>query len=244
MHAMPQSPMNPMLREARAAVFAAVCVLVGAAGHDALSPAGIPAWALVVSTAILYVAVRPLTKRERGLPGIVGAMGVVQLALHAAFSSAQQHAPTTMPDMQMAAAARAHGLPPVGAWWCGPKAPAGMTGMVMHHAAGMPSAAGHSMTVGMFGWHIAAALVASWWLWRGEAAAWDLGRALVLLVAEPLRLLGRAFMALAALTRLAAWTPPRVASPRAFDATHRLGPGRLVRFSLARRGPPVATAFC
>lgn len=244
MHAMPQSPMNPMLREARAAVFAAVCVLVGAVGHDALSPGGIPAWALAASTVVLYLAVRPLTKRERGLPSIVGAMGVVQLALHAAFTSAQQHGASAMPDMQTAAAARAHGLPPVGAWWCGPKAPAGMADMVMYHAAGMPSAAAHSMTIGMFGWHVAAALAASWWLRRGEAAAWDLARALVVSVAEPLRLLGAALVALATLATLAAWTPPHSAGPRALDTTDRLGPGRSIRFSLARRGPPVAVAFC
>jgi hypothetical protein len=234
---------NPILREARAAVFAAVAVLVGAFGHDAFSPTDIPVWALASCVALLYVAIRPFTRRERGLPSIVGAMGVVQLALHTAFASAQQHAGAAMPDMQMAAAA--HHLPPIGAWWCGPKAPAGMADMMMYHAAGMPNAAAnsamnsaaHSMTIGMFASHVSAALVASWWLWQGEAAVWELARALVLLVAEPLRLL------VAGLATFAA-PPRRSPAGAAFDTRDRLGPGRLIRFSVARRGPPAVAAFC
>jgi hypothetical protein len=224
---------SPILREARAAVFAALCVLVGAVGHDAFSPTDVPVWALAASAAVLFVAIRPLTKRERGLPSILAAMAVVQLGLHQAFSSAQHHGGSM--QMQMTAMAHADGLPPIGTWWCGPKAPAGMADMVMYHAAGMQPPAVHSMTFGMLASHVAASLVASWWLRRGEAAVWALARSLSLLLTVPLRLL---------VTALVPWTPAKRVRTD-FDTADRLGPGRLIRFAVARRGPPAgAFAFC
>ena len=56
---------KPILREARAAVFAAVCVLVAVVGHDAFSPGGIPLWLPALSAGLLFGGVRPLTSRER-----------------------------------------------------------------------------------------------------------------------------------------------------------------------------------
>lgn len=227
---------NPILREGRAAVFAAVCVLVAAFGHSAFSPTDIPVWALVSCMAALYVAIRPLTKRERGLPAIVGAMAVVQVALHTAFDSAQRSA-SSMSDMQAASyVTRTRHLPAAGAWWCGPHAPHGL-GQALYHAAGMSGMNGpaaHSMTAGMWSAHIAAASVASWWLWRGESAAWELGRALVILLAVPLRLLTAVLLA---------WTPPK-AAPAVVATAGRVGPGRLLGFSVGRRGPPAVAAFC
>jgi hypothetical protein len=259
-HAMSE---KPILREARAAVFAAVCVLVAVVGHDAFSPGGVPPWLLVLSAGLLFVAVRPLTSRERGLPSILGAMAGVQLALHQVFSLAQQHAATAgamaMPGMSGSAPATSaggsHVLPALGTWWCGPKPPAGIENLLTAysptalHAAGIPvvhvsnlavssaGAAAHRMTPGMLAAHIVAALVAAWWLRHGEAAAWSLARALATRVTLPLGWLNRLA------TPTVPWTPP--SSARAvFDVPDRPGPGVLLRFIVARRGPPAAAAFC
>ena len=227
---------TPTLRAARAAVFAALCVLVGAVGHDAFSVGAIPLWALLVGGAGVFCLVRPLTHRERGLPTILALMAVVQVGLHELFAAAQRsNTPMTMP---MA-------MPPRGEFWCGHTEPAGVT-QVMHNVArpampSMPSMASmssgasqHSMTVGMWAAHITAALVAAWWLRRGEAAVWSLARTLGLALVTPLVLLVAA---------LVPWTPPRHAAGALADyAPAGVGPGRLLRFAMARRGPPMTAA--
>lgn len=215
----------PTLREARAAVFAAVCVLVGAVGHDAFSPSSIPLWALVLGGLVVFLTAQFFTQRERGLPTILVLMGTMQFGLHHLFVFAQKLASDAAP-MPMAAGA------PRGAWWCGHDEPSGVT-QAMLHAAGMPPTQ-HTMTAGMYLAHAAAALTAAWWLRRGEAAVWSLGRALALALVAPLVLL-------AALVA-GVWTPPRRAAVVTFGAPDRLGPGRLLRFALARRGPPAAVA--
>jgi hypothetical protein len=90
------------------------------------------------------------------------------------------------------------------------------------------------MTAGMWLAHLAAALVAAWWLRRGEAAVWSLARTLGLALVMPLVLL---------VAGLVAWVPTRraVGVPVA-GAPERLGVGRFLRFELARRGPPVGVA--
>lgn len=82
----------PTLRAARAAVFAALCVLVGAVGHDAFSVGAIPVWALLVGGGAVFLVVAPLTQRERGLPAILVLMGAVQVGLHELFAAAQRSA--------------------------------------------------------------------------------------------------------------------------------------------------------
>ena len=216
----------PTLREARAAVFAAVCVLVGAVGHDAFSVSAIPLWALLVGGVAVFLAAQLFTRRECGLPTILLLMGAVQFGLHHLFGFAQKLAADAAP---MALAAPA----PRGAWWCGHDEPSGVT-QAMLHAAGMPPTH-HTMTAGMYTAHVVAALTAAWWLRRGEAAVWSLGRALALALITPLVLLAAALVS-------GCWTPPRRAVTVAARVPDRLGPGRLLRFELARRGPPMTAA--
>jgi hypothetical protein len=216
---------TPTLREARAAVFAALCVLVGALGHDAFSASTIPLWAVLVGGLGVFLVAQLFTRRERGLSAILLLMGAVQFGLHHLFGLAQQLDADASP-MPMAMAPR-------GAWWCGHDEPSGVT-QAMLHAAGMPPSQ-HTMTAGMWAAHVAAALVAGWWLRRGEAAVWSLGRALALALITPLVLLAAALGA--------PWTPPRRVAAVATAAPDRLlGPGRLLRFALARRGPPMTPA--
>ncbi|GAA1957880.1 hypothetical protein [Catenulispora subtropica] len=213
----------PTLREARAGVFAALCVLVAALGHDSFSASTIPLWALFVGGLSVFLLAQLFTRRERGLPTILLLMGGVQFGLHNLFGLAQRLAADSTP-MPMA-------MGPRGAWWCGHDEPSGVT-QAMLHAAGMPPSQ-HTMTAGMWASHIVAAVVAAWWLRRGEAAVWALGRALALALITPLILLAAV---------LTPWTPPRRVAPVVGSVPDRLGPGRFLRFTLARRGPPVTAA--
>ena len=260
-HAMSE---KPILREARAAVFATVCVLVGVVGHDALSlgtatsPGAVPVPILALCVGGLFLPVRFLTGRERGLPGILAALAVIQIGLHQVFAAAQQHAAIASAS---ASGMPGRALPAIGSWWCGPQAPRGLNAMLVGYgypASGMrlteltgdmismpsmPSMTSmpsmpsmpsmtHSMGAGMLAAHIAAALVAAWWLRRGEAAAWTLARAITACLVVPLSRLAAAVVP---------WTPPKPV-PAAFAAVDRPGPGLLIRFAVARRGPPRGSA--
>jgi hypothetical protein len=76
-------------RTVRAAVFAAVCVLLAALGHVLMSGRHVPAWAMAVGLAATAGAGWCLAGRERGLPAVMAFVVAVQTALHSAFSLAQ-----------------------------------------------------------------------------------------------------------------------------------------------------------
>ncbi|MDT7841825.1 hypothetical protein [Streptomyces justiciae] len=79
-------------RTVRAAVFAAVCVLLAALGHVLMSGRHVPAWALACGTLLTGAAAWCLAGRERGLPTVVGLVVAAQTALHEGFSLAQPRA--------------------------------------------------------------------------------------------------------------------------------------------------------
>ncbi|MGP3979219.1 hypothetical protein ACTWQF_35470 [Streptomyces sp. 8N114] len=74
------------LRLLRAAVFAAVCVTVSAAGHLLAADAVLPFGTLALGFGCVFVIAVALAGRERSLPGIVGLLSLGQLALHLMFS--------------------------------------------------------------------------------------------------------------------------------------------------------------
>ena len=76
-------------RTVRAAVFAAVCVLLAALGHVLMSGTHVPGWTLAASLVLTGGAGWCLTGRERGLPLIVAVVVAAQTSLHSAFSLAQ-----------------------------------------------------------------------------------------------------------------------------------------------------------
>ncbi|MER0242463.1 hypothetical protein AAHZ94_10595, partial [Streptomyces sp. HSW2009] len=78
-----------VLRALRAAVFAAVCVLLAAAGHAVMSATPIPLWALGVALAGTGGAAWCAGGRERGPVLIMSLTVGAQLALHTLFSAAQ-----------------------------------------------------------------------------------------------------------------------------------------------------------
>ncbi|MBD2897559.1 hypothetical protein amrb99_65230 [Actinomadura sp. RB99] len=96
------------------------------------------------------------------------------------------------------------------------------------HAAATPAmhGSGTSMTVA----HVAAAVVAAWWLRRGERAAWSLARRLASAADRPIRLL------LALLLIEPAERPLR--TPVVPVAAGAIATGRALRHQVVRRGPP------
>ncbi|GAA2083524.1 hypothetical protein GCM10009801_44010 [Streptomyces albiaxialis] len=77
------------VRAGRAAVFAAVCVLLAAVGHVVMSGTALPWWVLCGAFAVTGAATWPLTGRERGVGAVTVAATLVQTALHTAFSWSQ-----------------------------------------------------------------------------------------------------------------------------------------------------------
>ncbi|MET8582886.1 hypothetical protein ABZX39_18670 [Streptomyces collinus] len=77
------------LRILRAAVFAAVCVVLAAAGHTMASCARVPLWTLGAGFAGSMLLVAPLAGRARSLPGIAVLLALGQTVLHTLFGLGQ-----------------------------------------------------------------------------------------------------------------------------------------------------------
>ncbi|MET8946789.1 hypothetical protein ABZX30_25285 [Streptomyces sp. NPDC004542] len=198
---------SPAVRVLRAAVFAAVCVLLAAAGHGLavgdMPPVRVDAAGFLGVSALGWL----LGGRERSLLGIGSAMLATQAGLHLVFDAA--HRAVTPPvgamDMTMA-----HGQV--------------MTGMSPAHPV-------HAVTAHATAAHVLAALVASWWLRRGEAALFSLLRRAAALVPG-----------------LAAWWRD-APLPAVLDGPLRApadpGPLRLLplRHAVNRRGPPARIPY-
>ncbi|MEV5849989.1 hypothetical protein AB0M32_49345 [Streptomyces sp. NPDC051985] len=77
------------LRLLRAVVFAALCVVLAAAGHALASCATVPLWTLGAGFLGTLALVVPLTGRARTLPGIVALLAALQTVLHTLFGLGQ-----------------------------------------------------------------------------------------------------------------------------------------------------------
>ncbi|MGI5121598.1 hypothetical protein ACQEU5_18990 [Marinactinospora thermotolerans] len=191
---------EPRFRSVRAGVFASVCVGVSTAGH-ALAAGHEPSIpATLLGLALVFAFAWATAGRERGYAGIFGSMVWAQLALHLLLSL-----------------------------FPGSGTPAGGAG---HLHAGVPSeavAAGEGQDLPMLLAHLVAALVSSWWLRRGEAAAFALLR-LVVRALLPLLLL---------LPVLPSSRPPARRRPRGAD---RATVALFLRHVLVLRGPPLPHA--
>ncbi|MFD5842680.1 hypothetical protein [Streptomyces chartreusis] len=77
------------LRVLRAAVFAAVCVVLAGVGHVLGSCATIPMWTLGAGFLGVLVVALPFAGRERSLPGIAALLAVGQTVLHTVFGLGQ-----------------------------------------------------------------------------------------------------------------------------------------------------------
>ncbi|MEX2972528.1 hypothetical protein [Streptomyces sp. C184] len=191
---------SPAMRLLRAAVFAAVCLTLSAAGHQLAAGSAPPVWADGTGFLAVLVLGCLLGARERSLPGIGAAMLTTQAGLHLAFNAA--HAPARrLPATSM---------------------PVGMHGMRMM---GHPHPMAHAAAA-----HVAAALLASWWLRRGEAALWSLLRRAVTLVPGLMAWWGARHVRLPALAYAVV--------PHGLTAGQRTRRQVLLRHAVSRRGPP------
>ncbi|PWI16609.1 hypothetical protein DI272_22425 [Streptomyces sp. Act143] len=86
------------LRVLRAAVFAAVCVVLAAGGHTLASCATVPLWTLGAGFLGVLVVAAPLAGRVRSLPGIAALLAAGQVVLHVLFGMGQ-HAAAAKPSM-------------------------------------------------------------------------------------------------------------------------------------------------
>ncbi|MEU4147664.1 hypothetical protein [Streptomyces parvulus] len=230
------------LRTTRAAVFAAVCVLLAALGHVMMSGLSVPWWALAAGTATCGGTGWCLARRERGLLLVSSVVVVAQSALHEWFSYAQA---LSVPAASMGAPSMdgtADDTPLTHF-----SAPMGHTGHAMqsmtHGGPAMESTHGMDPVTamdhmpgggpgaGMLAAHLLAALLSGLWLAHGERAAFRILRAVTGWLAAPLRLL----LALPAAPRR-----PRLVLCR--GRTNR-GPRRLLLvYAITSRGPPTGTA--
>ncbi|WAX79032.1 hypothetical protein [Streptomyces sp. KMM 9044] len=96
------------LRMPRAAVLAAVCVVLAGAGHTLASHAAVPLWTLGVGFLGMFVATLPLAGRARSLPGIAALLAVGQVVLHTVFGIGQ-HGATAPANVSSAASSSVAG---------------------------------------------------------------------------------------------------------------------------------------
>ncbi|MFD7728955.1 hypothetical protein ACFV6F_01015 [Kitasatospora phosalacinea] len=255
------------LRLLRAVPFALVCTLVAALGHARAGGAVAPD-VLLLGFAAVCAAAALVGGRERSLAAIAAALGTGQLGLHLLFhffggglGGGAPMAHAQMAGMAgMAGSGSADPLAVVaGRLLCDDAPGNGLTVVPLDttpeqvvSAAGLDpqaviaAAAPHAasgwlgLTPAMLLGHLAAALVAGWWLRRGEAALWRLLRTAALTAREwaaPLR------TAVALLTALLLGAERPAAPRRAGRAEDwPLPVAAVLRHSVLRRGPP-AVAF-
>ncbi|WP_232734245.1 hypothetical protein [Kitasatospora sp. CB02891] len=247
------------LRVLRAVPFALVCTLVAAFGHARAGGAVAPD-TLAAGFAAVCAAAALLGGRERSLGAIAAALGAGQLGLHLLFHrfgdgmgggmamASSPMAGNGGPDGVMSVAGRllcndtpGDGLTvvPLGTTPDQVVSAAGLDPQA--YAAAMPHATGWlGLTPGMALAHLAAAVVAGWWLRRGEAALWQLVRAAALTAREWAAPLRTAVALLAALLLGESRRAPVRRGGRPED--WRLPVAAVLRHSVLRRGPP-AVAF-
>ncbi|KAF4406052.1 MULTISPECIES: hypothetical protein [Streptomyces] len=249
------------LRLVRAAVFAAVCVVLSGGGHALASLGHVPLWALGAGFLAALAAAASFAGRERSLPGIAGALAAGQLALHTVFGYAQHGAATPAAPPGHGGTSHHQVTALAQSLLCngGPISPAEAGRVVaaagITPATGAPGAGGAPAALSggdaltgallpslpMLLAHLLAAVVLGLLLRRGEAALFRLVRLSVreLAAGAPVRAL-RAALALA---RALHGGLPDCRGPRA-GISGAYGPGTAgpqvlaLEHSVSRRGPP------
>ncbi|MEU9199490.1 hypothetical protein [Streptomyces sp. NPDC048332] len=249
------------MRLLRAAVFAAVCVALSAAGHALAACATVPWWTLLAGFLGILAVAAPLAGRERSLPSIAGALAGGQLVLHTLFGAGTHAASPRVPAGEDALIRFAANL----VCGAGPDRlnatdahrivttagidPASVTGQAHQHLAAAPSTdsaglAGMVPDLPMVLGHLLAALAAGWLLRRGEVALFRIARLSVhgaqqVAAGARLRALRAALVLVAALRAGLPGGPvtgPRL-SRTAVDAPSP-ATGDPLQHMVIRRGPP------
>ncbi|MFD8213738.1 hypothetical protein ACFV2U_08440 [Streptomyces sp. NPDC059697] len=255
------------LRILRAAVFAAVCVVLAAAGHGLASCATVPLWTLGAGFLAVFAVAAALAGRERSLPGIAALLAGGQTALHTLFglagtatagSGSMSMADTSLVERaaRLVCGTTAAAISPAQAMkiLADARLDTGTTpsmSMPMPHSSdAMSAATGSSMSVWpslpMLLGHVLAAVAAGWVLRRGDLALLRLIRLSAHGVPEGalVRALRGALALVRALRAGLPGTPE--AAPRA-RRTALLTPPEPrtaeLQHSVVRRGPPHSTAL-
>ncbi|MDO0939096.1 hypothetical protein QQY66_48105 [Streptomyces sp. DG2A-72] len=236
-------------RTVRAAVFAAVSVLLASLGHVMMSGTTVPWWAMAAGAAATGGTAWLLTGGERG-PVLVGSFAVAaQAVLHSSFSLAQAvvhpepsgnrslvqqwlgyllcgspSGPGAEHDaMATSMASMDHGV--------GAMHSMGSMGHNMGAPTSLDSGMASMSSTGMLAAHLLAALMCGMWLAHGERAAFRILRALAGWLVAPLRLL---------LRLPAPPHRPRVRARRA--GSERALRQLLLTHAITSRGPPAGVA--
>lgn len=245
---------GPFPRVVRAAAFAAVCVTTTALGHALMAAAPLPWWAVLAAFGATGAVGWWLTGRERGGSVVTGATVLAQLGLHTLFDLSQtglSHAGLAHPGPGTHGIDAMRGMTEMAET----AGTATMSGTVTMSGKATASGAGHldataealthpahlDMTpsvhgsLGMLLAHTLAAILCGLWLWRGEAAAFQLARSFAAALFAPLLLV--------------LWTPARTGrKPPARRVTTDApapGPsGTLLHHVVSRRGPPALPVCC
>ncbi|MFI0899545.1 hypothetical protein [Streptomyces sp. NPDC020983] len=228
------------LRALRAAVFAALCVTLSSTSHVLMARAPLPLPAVAGAFAAVFALAYLVTARpECGFWALAGLMVPMELALDTLLTTGQQACygpaggPVTGSWRSFNEAVLCHG------GHVGPEHAAGFAAVATVPGGTQGTAAVAS--AGALPWlllaaHVAAGLLASFWLRRGEAALGRLVRAAVLAAFRPL------LLAVAALRGVPATGPRRAARPARGAVPGRPAAHRL-HHAVVRRGPPVPVAL-
>ncbi|MGW3183501.1 hypothetical protein ACWDD9_29910 [Kitasatospora sp. NPDC001119] len=211
---------SPVTRTLRAAVFAALVVLLAGLGQVLVTGRTLPVGPMLLASAAVFAAAFALAGRERGFPAVAAVFLPLELAAGALFDLAQSTCPSLPPGS-------GHGLQPL---LCGGGS---LGGFLLGH--GVSAQTGLLLLLLL---HTVIALAGAFWLSRADAALCCLTGAVRMLGEFLHRHLPAAARWLRLLVApLPARPPSRVPFPR---ASRVLVPAEdVVVRPAVRRGPPV-----
>ncbi|WP_369196236.1 hypothetical protein [Streptomyces djakartensis] len=217
------------LRAVRAALFTAVVVTLSTASHVLLSQVPLPVGTVAAVAAAVFVIAFALAGRERSFARIAALLVPLELAADTVFTTGQ-HACYGRAGGPVAGPLRSVGLEVLcGAEIGGPLARvAGATGT--ERLAATIAHADPATAWLLLGAHLGVGLTAALWLRRGERALAQLLRAVAATTFRPL------LLAVAAVTVVRAAAGRRLPAPAARRGAGARG--RILAYSLGRRGPP------
>jgi hypothetical protein len=250
------------LRILRAAVFAAVCVVLAGAGHALASCDGIPLWTLGAGFLGVAAVAAPLAGRVRSLAGITALLAAGQTVLHTLFGLGQ-HGTAAVTSSAPTGGSDAALVQQAARFVCGTTAAAispaqahriltdariqPPTGAHTHLAADAASGSSASLwpSLPMLLGHLLAALAAGWLLRHGDLALLRLTELSAHGVAEGAFM--RSLRAALALVRALRAGLPGAAEvvPRPAHTTRSAPPmprTAALQHTVIRRGPPAAAA--
>ncbi|MFF7735214.1 hypothetical protein [Streptomyces sp. NPDC007984] len=250
------------LRILRAAVFAAVCVVLAGAGHALASCDGVPLWTLGAGFLGVAAVAAPLAGRVRSLAGITVLLTAGQTVLHTLFGLGQ-HGTAAVTSSAAAGGSDAALVQQAARFVCGTTAAAispvqaqriladariqPHTGTHTHVAADAASTSAASLwpSLPMLLGHLLAALVTGWLLRHGDLALLRLTELSAQGVAEGALVRSlRAALALVRALRSGLPAAPK-AHPRPVHTTRPAPPlprTLALQHTVIRRGPPTAQA--